>query len=153
MKSKHGCIARAAWLMASSTAVILIAGTGVALGMVQRRAATDVPAQQAGSATAECEPGQVALAAGFAAPGWDPSTATGGPVARVASMPAGKRGIKTTGFNFGDADSHELESFAYCGKRAHPPRDQIQARPGHAWHPGLGYRRVPAGKPGDLRRL
>ncbi len=133
MKPKQGCIARAAWLMASSTAVILIAGTGVAFGMVQRRASTDVPAQQAGSATAECEPGQVALAAGFAAPGWDPTTATGGPVARFTSMPAGKRGVKTSGFNFGQIDSNVLESYAYCGKRAHPPQirsKRVQVAPG-----------------------
>lgn len=133
MKPKHGWIARTVGLMASSTAVIVIAGTGVALGMVQRRAATDVPAQQTGSATANCKPGQVALAAGFAAPGWDPSTASGGPVARFGSMPAGTRGVKTTGFNFGETETHELESFAYCGKRARPPQTRskrVEVAPG-----------------------
>jgi hypothetical protein len=73
-----------------------------------------------GSATARCKHGQVALAAGFAAPGFDPSS-SGGPVARFDSVPAGKRGVKTTGFNFG-SDPGELDSFAYCGKRARPPQ-------------------------------
>ena len=122
MTSKHGCLARAASLIASSAAVVLIAGAGVAQGMVQRRAATTVPPQTLGSATARCDQGQVALAAGFATPGWDPITATGGPVARFASMPAGKHGVKTAGFNFGDTETHELQSFAYCGKRTHPPQ-------------------------------
>src|SRR3989442_11432220 len=62
----------------------------------------------------------VALAAGFASPGFDPA-AGGGPVARFDSMPAGKRGVTTTGFNFGN-QAGELASFAYCGNRARPPR-------------------------------
>ena len=57
------------------------------------------------------------VAGGFAAPGFNP-TANNGPVFRFASMPAGKRGIKTAAFNFSD-NPGELDSYAYCAKRAH----------------------------------
>ena len=110
---------------------MVIAGATVALGAVQRRSCDDVPPQATGSATAKCKHGQVALAAGFAAPDFDPSSG-GGPVARFASRFAGKRGVKTTGFNFGNNPS-ELDSFAYCGKRARPPEvrsKSVQVTPG-----------------------
>ncbi len=130
MSPNHGRIMRSARWIALAAAVMAIAGAAVALGAVQRRAATIIPAQATGSATAKCKHGQVALAAGFATPGFDPSI--GGPVARFASMPAGKRGVKTTGFNFGN-DPGELDSFAYCGKRGRPPQvrsKDIQVAPG-----------------------
>lgn len=122
MKRQRGWIARAALLVASSSAMLSIAGTGVAFGAVQRHATTRVAPQVSGSATAECRPGYVVLAAGFASPGYDPLTANGGPLARFASMPAGKRGVTTAGFNFSNNDPHELDSFAYCGKREHAPK-------------------------------
>jgi hypothetical protein len=83
-----------------------IAVSAVALGAAQRRATTTVPPQALGSVTAKCKQGQVALAAGFDAPGFNPNT-TNGPVARLDSMPAGKRGIKTAGFNFNQTDPGE----------------------------------------------
>lgn len=98
----------------------MLAATSVAMGSVQRRHETIVPPQVGGSATATCKHGQSALAGGFAAPGFDPSTGDG-PVARFDSMPAGRRGITTKAFNFGQK-AGKLESFAYCGKRAHPPQ-------------------------------
>lgn len=113
-----------------ATAIIAIGVSTVALGAHQRRAATTLSPQATGSATAKCKHGQVALAAGFAAPGFDPSSG-GGPVVRFDSMPAGKRGVKTTGFNFGN-DPGELDSFAYCGKRARPPEvrsKRVQVQP------------------------
>jgi hypothetical protein len=42
-------------------------------------------------------------------------------VARLASVPDGPRGVKTTGFNFSPSDANRLDSYAYCGKRADPP--------------------------------
>jgi hypothetical protein len=108
----------AGWVTVAA-AVMVIAGAAVATGAIQRRAATSIPPQAMGSATAKCKHGQVALAAGFASPGFDPSSG-GGPAVRFDSMLAGKRAVKTTGFNFGN-DPGELDSFAYCGKRARPP--------------------------------
>jgi hypothetical protein len=98
-----------------------IAGATVALGAVQRRATTMVSPEAKGSATAKCKHGQVALASGFASPGFNPGGG-GGPVVRLDSTLAGKRAIKTVGFNFSDTGARELESFAYCGKRARPPK-------------------------------
>jgi hypothetical protein len=117
---KHGRVIRSARWIAAAAAVMAITGSAVALGAVQRRATTSVPAQATGSVTAKCKRGEVALAGGFASPGFNPS-AGGGPVARFDSLPAGKRGVETSGFNFGN-DPGELDSFAYCGRRAHPPR-------------------------------
>jgi len=109
------------WIAVGAVAMT-VTGTGAAFGAVQRRAATSVPPQGVRSVTAKCRRGQVALAGGFAAPGWDPHTANGGPVARFDSAPSGGRGITTTGFNFNGNDAQELDSFAYCGKRARPPK-------------------------------
>lgn len=120
MSRKNLRVVRDARWVAIAAAVMMIAGATVALGAVQRRAATTVPPQATGSATAKCKHGQVALAVGFAAPDFDPNGSGGGPVARFASRFAGKRGVKTTGFNFGN-NASELDSFAYCGKRARPP--------------------------------
>jgi hypothetical protein len=103
-----------------AAAVIAIGISTVALGAVQRRATTTIPPQGTGSATAKCSRGKVALAAGFATPGFTQSS--GGPVARLDSVPAGRRSVKTTGFNFNQSNSGELDSFAYCGKRARPPK-------------------------------
>lgn len=131
MSPRHRVVRAARWIPLAA-AVMAIAGAAVALGAVQRRASTSVPAQTAGSATAKCNHGKVALAAGFAAPGFDPSSGGGGPVARFTSMLAGKRGVKTAGFNFGN-QAGELDSFAYCGKRARPPHvksKHVQVRPG-----------------------
>ena len=120
MSPKPGRVVRTARWIALAAVVMTIAGAAAALGAVQRRAATTLPAQATGSVTAKCRHGQVALAAGFASPGFDPA-AGGGPVVRFDSMPAGKRGVTTTGFNFGN-QAGELASFAYCGKRARPPQ-------------------------------
>jgi hypothetical protein len=119
MSRKNCRVIRDARWVAVAAAMMVIAGATVALGAVQKRAATSIPPQATGSATANCKHGQVALAAGFAAPGFDPSSG-GGPAVRFGSRFAGKRGVKTLGFNFGN-DESELESFAYCGKRARPP--------------------------------
>jgi hypothetical protein len=100
-----------------------IGGAAVALGATSNSATKTVPPSSVGSVTAKCPSGQVALAGGFASPGWDPTTANGGPVARFTSMPsANQRGITTTGFNFNENDAQDLKSFAYCGKRANPPK-------------------------------
>jgi hypothetical protein len=115
----------AGWVTVAA-AVVVIAGAAIATGTIQKRAATTIPPQATGSAIAKCKHGQVALAAGFASPGFDPNS-SGGPTVRFDSMPAGKRGVKTTGFNFGN-NPGELDSFAYCGKRARPP----QVTPGRA---------------------
>jgi hypothetical protein len=120
MSPKRHRAIRAGRSVPLAAAVIAIGVSTVAGGAVQRRATTTIPAQGMGSAIARCKDGQVALAAGFASPGFNPG-ASGGPVARFASMPAGKRGVKTTGFNFG-TEAGELDSFAYCGKRARPPK-------------------------------
>ena len=120
MSRKNFRVTRDARWVAIAAAMMVIAGATVALGAVQRRAATTVASQGTGSATAKCKHGQVALAAGFAAPDFDPSGGGGGPVARFSSRFAGKRAVKTTGFNFGN-NASELDSFAYCGKRARPP--------------------------------
>ena len=116
---RHRVIRAGRWIPLAAAAMA-IAVSAVALGAGQRRATTTVPAQTSGSVTAKCKHGQVALAAGFDVPGFNPNT-TNGPVARLASMPAGQRGIKTAGFNFNQTDPGELASLAYCGKRAHPP--------------------------------
>jgi hypothetical protein len=122
MRTLDGRIARAARWIAAAGGVTVLGGGAVALGATSSKATTAVPASSVGSVTAQCEDGAVALAGGFAAPGWDPRTANGGPVARLDSMPtANQRGIKTRGFNFNENDAAELRSFAYCGKRAHPP--------------------------------
>jgi hypothetical protein len=110
---------RAGRLIAVAAAAITLAGAAVAMGAVQRRGTTMVPPQSLGSAIAKCAQGQVALAGGFATPGYDPSS--GPPVARFASMPDGARSVKTTGFNFSPSDPNRLDSFAYCGKRSNPP--------------------------------
>jgi hypothetical protein len=132
MSRRNFRVIRDARWLAIAAAMMVIAGATVALGSVQKRAATSVPPQATGSATAKCKHGQVALAAGFAAPGFDPSGSGGGPVARFSSRFAGKRGVKTTGFNFRNHAS-ELDSFAYCGKRARPPEARsksVQVSPG-----------------------
>ena len=103
-----------------AAAIIAIAATGVALATVVRRHKTMIPANSVGSVTATCKRGQTALAGGFDSPGFDTSSSAW-PVFRFASMPAGKRGIKTSAFNFSD-NPGELESFAYCAKRAHALR-------------------------------
>ena len=122
MRTLNGRIARAARWIVAAGGVLVIGGAAVALGATSSKATTTVPASSVGSATAHCEDGAVALAGGFAAPGWDPRTANGGPVARFDSMPAAnQRGIKTRGSNFNENQAGELRSFAYCGKRAHPP--------------------------------
>ncbi len=100
-----------------ATAVIAIAATSVAMGAVVSRHKTIIPTSSAGSATAQCKRGMKPVAGGFAAPGFNP-TLNNGPVFRFASMPAGKRGIKTAAFNFSD-NPGELDSYAYCAKRAH----------------------------------
>ena len=116
-------IARACrWIVAAASA-IAIGGGAVALGATSNQATTTVPTSSLGSATAQCKNGEVALAGGFAAPGWDPTTANGGTAARLDSVPAAnQRGIITTGFNFNDNQPEKLRSFAYCGKRARPPK-------------------------------
>jgi hypothetical protein len=91
----------------------------MALGATQRRATTHVPPQQVGTATAKCKHGEAALAGGFATPGWDPGS--DGPVIRLISL-ATEGAVKTTGFNINETDTNDLESFAYCGKRARPPK-------------------------------
>jgi hypothetical protein len=106
--------------MIAAIALSAMAITAVALGAVQKRAATSIPPQQLGSAIAKCDPGQVALAAGFGASPFIPNS-SGGPVARLGSQPAGKHGVKTTAFNFNNSDPGALYSYAYCGKRAKPP--------------------------------
>jgi hypothetical protein len=129
VSAKHRLIRAARWITLAA-ATMIIAGAAVALGAVQRRATVDVPPQTAGSATAQCRDGQVALAAGFASPGFDPMV--GAPVARIASRPSGKHAVKTTGFNFSDTATNELDSFAYCGKRKRPPTvvsSDIQVEP------------------------
>ncbi len=122
----------AGWVTVAA-AVVMIAGAAVATGAIQKRAATTIPPQATGSAIAKCKHGQVALAAGFASPDFDPNS-SGGPTVRFDSMLAGKRDVKTTGFNFGN-NPGELDSFAYCGKRARPPEvrsKRVQVTPGHA---------------------
>jgi hypothetical protein len=128
---KRDRVIRAERWVPPAAAVMAIAFSAVALGAVQKRGATTIPPQAMGSVTAKCKHGQVALAAGFDAPGYDPSSSNG-PVARFDSMPAGKRGIKTKGFNFNQTDAGELDSFAYCGKRAQPPlirSNRVQVTP------------------------
>ena len=120
MSPKRHRVIRAGRSVPLAAAVIAIGLSTVALGSAQRRATTTVSPQATGSATAKCKHGQVALAAGFAAPGYDPSSG-GGPAVRFDSIFAGKRGVKTVGFNFSDTDQRQLASFAYCGKRARPP--------------------------------
>jgi hypothetical protein len=123
MRTMDGRLARAGRWIGAAGAVIAVSGAAAALGATSNQATTTVSPSTAGSATAKCENGQVALAGGFASPGWGPATATGGPVVRFSSLPtAGQRGIKTTGFNFNDNQAQELRSFAYCGKRARPPQ-------------------------------
>jgi hypothetical protein len=120
MSPKRHRAIRAGRSVPLAAAVIAIGVSTVAVGAVQRRATTTIPPQGTGSATAKCKHGKVALAAGFTTPSFDPSS--NGPVARLDSMPAGRRGVKTTGFNFNQSNSGELDSFAYCGKRARPPK-------------------------------
>jgi hypothetical protein len=120
MSRKDCRVIRDARWAAVAAAIMVIAGAAVAMGAVQKRATTTLPPQTMGSATAKCNHGQVALAAGFASPDFDPDNG-GGPAVRFDSMFAGKRAVKTTGFNFSSTDPSELASFAYCGKRARPP--------------------------------
>lgn len=128
MRTLDGRMARVARWIAAASGVIAIGGAAVALGATSSKTTTTVPASSVGSATAHCKSGQVALAGGFAAPGWDPQTANGGPVARLDSLPAAnQRGIKTRGFNFNENEPGELRSFAYCGKRARPPVVQLDS--------------------------
>jgi hypothetical protein len=119
MSPKQRRAVRAAWRIPLAATVMLIAGVAVATGAVQRRAMVTISPQARGSATARCKRGQVALAAGFAVPGSDTSN---GPVARLDSIPAGRRGVKTTAMNFNQANSGELDSYVYCGTRARPPK-------------------------------
>jgi hypothetical protein len=117
--------------MLAATALGATAITAAAFGAVQKRASSSIPPQQVGSATAECDPGQVALAAGFGASPFFPNS-SGGPVARLGSQPAGKHGVKTTAFNFNNSDPGTLYSYAYCGKRARPPEvvsSDVQVEP------------------------
>jgi hypothetical protein len=117
-KPRHSCpFARWILLVAS---LVLPLSAAVALGAVPRRATTTIAAQSQGSATATCDPGQVALAAGFAAPGFDP-TSQDGPLARFASLPSGRDAVATKAFNFDQRGSGELDSYAYCGARRRPP--------------------------------
>jgi hypothetical protein len=120
MSPKRHRAIRAGRSVPLAAAIIAIGVSAVAIGAVQKRAARTIPAQHAGSVTAKCKRGLTPVAGGFAAPGFTP-TADTGPVFRFASKPAGKRGIKAAAFNFSD-DPHELDSYAYCAKRAHPLR-------------------------------
>jgi hypothetical protein len=122
MNHEPGRLIRAGRRIAVATAAMTLALTVIALAGVQRRATTSVPPMGFGTAIAKCKHGQVALAGGFAAPGWDPHTANGGPVARIDLVPTGARKISTTGFNFNQNDAQELDSFAYCATRARPPK-------------------------------
>jgi hypothetical protein len=117
---RHSRAIRVGRWVTFAAAAMAIAGANVAFGVVERRATTTLSPQATGSATAKCRHGRVALAAGFAAPDFDP-TSGGGPAVRFDSMLAGKHRVKTAGFNFSDTDTRELETFAYCGKRAVPP--------------------------------
>ena len=153
MRTLNGRIARAARWIVAAGGVLVIGGAAVALGATSSKATTTVPASSVGSATAHCEDGAVALAGGFAAPGWDPRTANGGPVARFDSMPAAnQRGIKTRGSNFNENQAGELRSFAYCGEQrtrrwcgrtAFDPDQQLR----------FGHGQVPEGQPGDRGRF
>jgi hypothetical protein len=120
MSPKHGRLTEARRWMPLAAAVLAIGTAAVALGSVQRRATTTIPEQTKGSVIAKCKHGRVALAAGFAGAGFDP-TMDDGPVVRFASMPTGGRAVKTAGFNFSNTNAHELDSFAYCGRRRRPP--------------------------------
>jgi hypothetical protein len=121
MDFDHRRLLRVGRWLAAALALGAMAVTAVALGAVQERANTTIPPQQLGSATAKCDPGEVALAAGFGASPFDPNGGSGGPVARLGSMPAGKHRIKTTAMNFNNSATGTLYSYAYCGKRAKPP--------------------------------
>lgn len=101
-------------------AAIVLAATAVATGSVQRRQETTIPSQEAGSVTTKCKRGQSALAGGFATPALAPA-AGDGPVARFTSKPIGRHAVKSAAFNFGRSGPGELDSFAYCGRRARPP--------------------------------
>ena len=61
MSPKPGRVVRTARWIALAAVVMTIAGAAAALGAVQRRAATTLPAQATGSVTAKCRHGQVAL--------------------------------------------------------------------------------------------
>lgn len=108
------------WILVAGT-LAAIAVAAVALGATQRHATVQVPPQEVGSAKAKCRHGQAALAGGFATPGWNPGDSGEGPVIRLISLASG-RTVKTTGFNIDDTNTNDLESFAYCGKRARPPK-------------------------------
>ncbi len=118
--NRHRTLRTGRWLLAV-TALCTVGITAVALGAVQKRGSSSIAPGQLGSATAKCDPGQVALAAGFGTSPWDPSTSNGGPIARLGSQPIGKRTIKTTALNFNNTAAGTLYSYAYCGKRAKPP--------------------------------
>jgi hypothetical protein len=111
--------------------LIVVVATAVATGSVQRRKETVISAQTAGSVTAKCKRGQSALAGGFATRAFEP-TDEAGPVTRFTSRPVGKRAVKARAFNFGETDPGTLDSFAYCGKRARPPKirsNRVQIAP------------------------
>lgn len=130
-------------------AITLISLAGaVAMAAFPQRATTSIAAQTKGSATATCEPGQVALAAGFAAPGFDP-TSQDGPLARFASMPSGNGSVTTKAFNFDQAGSGELDSFAYCGTRRRPPKIESNG----VSVPPSGFGSVVAGCPMGSRAI
>ena len=139
MSPKRHRVIRAGRSVPLAAAVIAIGLSTVALGSAQRRATTTVSPQATGSATAKCKHGQVALAAGFAAPGYDPSSG-GGPAVRFDSIFAGKRGVKTVGFNFSDTDQRQL-ALRRSDRRAFRSLRTMSARLSPSAH--MAARRLP----------
>jgi hypothetical protein len=106
-------------------------------------ASTTIAPQQNGTATAKCGSGRTAVAGGFAAPGLDPSAATGPAILTYASGRPGDGKWKAAGHNYnnpmqpkGTAGAGPIIAYAYCDK--HDPSlkvatdSAIVASRGHA---------------------
>jgi hypothetical protein len=105
------------WVLAAVAVVAINALAGsAAMALKVAKQREPVAAKAVGAALAECPKGRTAVAGGFASPGFDPN---GGPtIGRLGFKHAGRGGIETRGYNFGDATG-DLASFAYCALHDH----------------------------------
>ena len=149
MSPNYRRVARAGRWVAFAAAVTAIAGAAVAGAAVQRKATTTVAPQTSGSATAKCRDGQVALAAGFGAKGFDPSTGPARALCLDAAWPQRRDdGVQLQQYRHGRACLLRLLRHA-CPSSA----GRVEARPGRAQQHRLGGGQVRAGRRGDRRGL
>ncbi len=119
-----------------------VAGAAIATSAVAMAAAgtsrtttttVSVPPKAVATAVATCKARQGVVAAGFDAPGFNPSNGAAA-VARLSSKRLGKRRVQTRGFNFGES-AGKIVSLGYCsmlGRRVKVASNRSFVSPGSA---------------------